>query len=59
MKWPWRQRDEAAKADAEAVARELRRVRAQRPEVEKLAKAVRRETVEINGWTQRAKQAFS
>lgn len=59
MKWPWKVREEEAKARAEAAAKQLRRVEAQRSTVEHVSNALRRETVEINGWTQRAKRAFS
>lgn len=59
MKWPWKVREEVAKARAQEATRQLERIEAQRHVVENVSKALRRETVEINGWTQRAKRAFS
>jgi hypothetical protein len=59
MRWPWKVREEAARARAQEATRQLERIEAQRPIVEHVANTLRRETVEINGWTQRAKRAFS
>lgn len=67
MIWrPWRQREEAAAAaaaeaaeDAQEAAVELGRVQAAWDEVREVANGVRRETVQLNGWTARAKKAMS
>lgn len=66
MKWSWNKREDALRAEAEKAAVEaeaaterLERIKAKRPEVERVARAVTRQTIEINGWTQRAKKAFS
>jgi flagellar biosynthesis chaperone FliJ len=67
MNWrPWQHREAKAEAEAKkaveelkAAEEQLRRVEAQRPEAERVSRALRRETIEINGWTQRAKKAFS
>lgn len=64
--WGWKHRERQAlegvlEAERQLAAdqAQLEQVKAQRPAVEQLARIVTRETVEINGWTARAKRAFS
>lgn len=66
MKLPWTRRAEAVEekvrqADA-ALERDtaaLEKIQAQGEEVRRLARRVEHETVEVNGWTMRAKKAWS
>lgn len=71
--WRWRTREQQAaqaaleaqqqaeQAQLEVVAAEqqLDEIKAQRPDVERLAEAVTHQTVVLNGWTAHAKRAFS